>query len=132
MHGPSECLGDIILLCGAHLYPLPKLYLGFANCMISDYPHIPARSLVESCALEHGLDFNKINACISDEDLHGINLLRKSAERSREMNVTISCTVRLDGKVRCVRDGGVWENCEGGSEVKDLVRDVEDLYNEAN
>jgi hypothetical protein len=111
---------------------LPKLYLGFANCMISDYPNIPARSLVEGCALEHSLDFNKINACISDEDLHGINLLRKSAEHSREMNVTISCTVRLDGKVRCVRDGGVWEDCEGGSEVQDLVRDVEDLYNEAN
>ena len=32
MHGPPECLGNIILLCAAHLYPEPKLHLGFANC----------------------------------------------------------------------------------------------------
>jgi hypothetical protein len=132
MHGPPECLGNIILLCAAHLYPSPKLHLGFANCMISDYPDIPARSLVENCALEHSLDFDKINACISDEDAYGINLLRQSIEYSRKMNVTTSCTVRLQGKVRCIRDGGVWKDCEGGSGVEDLVRDVEDLYDKAN
>lgn len=132
MHGPPECLGNIILLCAAHLYPSPKLYLGFANCMISDYPDIPARSLVENCALEHSLDFDKINHCISDEDMHGINLLRNSVEHSRKMDVTTSCTVRLEGKVRCIRDWGAWKDCEGGSGVGDLVRDIENLYNEAN
>jgi Gamma interferon inducible lysosomal thiol reductase (GILT) len=132
MHGPPECLGNIILLCAAHLYPEPKLHLGFANCMISDYPNIPDRALVENCALEHSLSFEKINNCISDEDVHGINLLRESVERSRENNVTKSCTVRLAGKVRCIRDGGVWKDCEGGSEVDDLVRDVKELYDEAN
>ena len=100
--------------------------------MISDYPNIPDRTLVENCALEHGLSFEKINDCISNEDVHGINLLRKSVERSRENNVTKSCTVRLAGKVRCIRDGGVWKDCEGGSEVDDLVRDVKELYDEAN
>lgn len=132
MHGPPECLGNIILLCAAHLYPSPKLHLGFANCMISKYPDIPARSLVENCALEHGLSFDKINACISDEDAHGINLLRESVERSQEMNVTTSCTVRLQGQVRCVRDGDVWKDCKEGSGVGDLVGDVERLYDEAN
>ena len=48
------------------------------------------------------------------------------------MNVTRSCTVRLQGEVRCVRDGGVWKDCEGGSGVGDLVKDVERLYDEAN
>jgi len=42
--------------------------------------------------------------------------------------VTKSCTVRLGGEVRCIRDGGVWKDCESGSEVKDLVGDVERLY----
>jgi hypothetical protein len=132
MHGPPECLGNIILLCAAHLYPEPKLHLGFANCMISDYPNIPDRTLVENCALEHSLSFEEINDCISNEDVHGINLLRESVEWSRENNVTKSCTVRLAGKVRCIRDDGMWKDCEGGSEVDDLVRDVNELYDKAN
>ena len=53
-------------------------------------------------------------------------------ERSSENNVTKSCTVRLAGKVRCIRDDGMWKDCEGGSEVGDLVRDVRELYDKAN
>ena len=96
--------------------------------MISDYQDIPKRDLVESCALEHGVDFQKVNSCISDEG-EGINLLRDSIQRSQEHNVTKSCTVRLAGKVRCIRDGGEWYDCPGGSDVTDLVRDINDLYN---
>ena len=131
MHGPPECLGNVILLCAAHLYPDPKLNLGFANCMVSDYTEIPERNLVEDCALEHGLDFEKINECISDEG-EGVGLLRDSVERSQNASVTKSCTVRLDGKVRCIRDGGLWKDCEDGSSVEDLVNDVKDLYNKMN
>ncbi|KAJ9613763.1 hypothetical protein H2204_014650 [Knufia peltigerae] len=127
-HGPGECLGNEILLCAAKVYPDVKIWLGFANCMISDYPDIPNRDLVESCAMEHGIDFSKLNGCISDEG-EGIGLLRSSIERSEEYNVTKSCTVRLAGEVRCVRDGGKWYDCPGGSAVKDLVGDVSDLYN---
>jgi len=130
-HGPSECLGNIILLCAATVYPDVKLWLGFANCMIADYPDIPQRELVEGCAMEHGLDFSKLNSCISDEG-EGIDLLRSSIERSRESNVTKSCTVRLAGEVRCIRDGGEWYDCPGGSSVDDLVRDIDDLYNRGN
>ena len=118
----------MILLCAAHLYPDPKLHLGFANCMISSYESIPQRFLVEDCALEHSLDFQEINKCISNEG-EGVGLLRESVKRSREVNVTISCTVRLNGAVRCIRDAGSWKDCEGGSDVDDLVRDVDKLYN---
>lgn len=131
MHGPSECLGNIILLCAAKTYPDVKLSLGFTNCMISDYPDIPNRDLVEECALEHGLDFSKLNSCISDEG-EGIDLLRSSIERSRQNNVTKSCTVRLAGKVRCIRDGGEWYDCPGGSSVQQLVGDINKLYNEGS
>jgi len=127
MHGPGECLGNIILLCASKVYPDVKLWLGYANCMISDYPDIPKRDLVESCAMEHGLDFQKLNSCISDEG-EGIDLLRASIERSREHNVTKSCTVRLAGEVRCIRDGGKWSDCPGGSSVADLVDDINKLY----
>lgn len=129
MHGPSECLGNIIQLCAARIYPNPRVYLGFANCMTSNYSQIPDRDLVEYCALEHGVDFEKVNNCISDEGL-GPDLLRQSILRSQENNVTKSCTVRLANKVRCIRDGGKWYDCPGGSEVEDLVHDINRLYDE--
>ena len=126
-HGPAECLGNMIILCAAKEYPDPKIHLGFANCMISDYSHVPEEGLVKSCAMEHGMDFSSINNCISDEG-EGIDLLRKSVERSEEAHVTKSCTVRLNDEVRCIRDGGEWYDCPGGSSVKNLVHDVEKLY----
>jgi hypothetical protein len=131
MHGPSECLGNTIILCAAKLYPNPKLHLGFANCLISEYKDIPQQELIEGCALEHGLDFKLLNNCISNEG-EGVGLLRDSALRSADHNVTKSCTVRLDGEIRCIRDGGEWYDCEGGSSVKDLVKDVGRLYEKLN
>ncbi len=131
MHGPAECLGNIIQLCAAKLYADPKIYLGFANCMTSDYKEIPERSLVEDCALDSGVDFQKLNSCISDEG-EGMDLLRASVERSHQKHVTKSCTIRLDGKVRCIRDGGEWYDCPGGSNVTDLVSDIKDLYDDLN
>lgn len=130
MHGPSECLGNMIQLCAARIYPDPRIYLGFANCMTTNYSQIPDRDFVASCAMEHGVDFNRINKCISEEG-HGSELLRNSFIRSHENNVTKSCTVRLAGKVRCIRDGGKWYDCPGGSEVSDLVDDIEKLYKES-
>lgn len=127
MHGPPECLGNIIQLCAARVYPDPKIHLGFANCMTSNYSQIPDRDLVQACALEHGVDFEKVNDCISDEG-HGDELLRDSVLRSKENNVTKSCTVRLAGKIRCIRDGGKWYDCPGGSKISDLVKDIKRLY----
>lgn len=129
MHGPGECLGNIILLCAQKLYPDPMIHLGFSNCMVSDYKEIPDRSLVENCAMEHGIDFAKINDCISDDDGEGVGLLRDSVERSAENNVTKSCTVRVNGETRCIRDGGAWKECVGGSSVDELVRDIKKAYN---
>lgn len=120
--------------------------LGFANCLISDYPLIPERTLVESCALEHGIDFESLNTCAShqddeDEDPHsptpdddpsGIALLRKSVRHSQEVGVTKSCTVRLDETVWCIRDGGEWKDCAHGSDVSTFVEEVERLWTARN
>ncbi|KAI9799808.1 MAG: hypothetical protein M1825_004368 [Sarcosagium campestre] len=127
-HGPPECLGNMLELCAASLYPDPKIYLGFTMCLTRDYGDIPDKDLVQDCALEHSIDFDKLNACVSSDDGYALGLLRKSVERSAAANVTYSCTVRLNEEIRCIRDGGAWKNCEGGSNVDDLVRDVEQLY----
>ncbi|KAH0545529.1 hypothetical protein FGG08_000360 [Glutinoglossum americanum] len=130
-HGPRECLGNMIELCAASLYPDPKVSLGFAMCLSNDYEHIPDQDLIESCALEHRVDFGKLNHCVSRDDGFGIGLLRKSMERSAQAGVTTSCTVRLNEEVRCVLDSGEWKDCEKGHEVDDLVQDIKALYQDA-
>ncbi|SPQ25153.1 cbe33a7f-bba7-4ed9-a087-ba18f75c1d7a [Thermothielavioides terrestris] len=82
-HGPEECLGNIIELCAQRLYPDPKTFLGFTMCLMRDYKHIPQRSLVEDCALEHAIDFNQLNDCATKDDgAFGIGMLRDSVERT--------------------------------------------------
>ena len=143
MHGPSECLGNIIELCAATLYPDPKIHLGFAMCMTNDLSHIPAEALVKGCSLEHGIDFEKLNDCASKEDgSFGMDLLRQSVTRTSQANVTRSCTVgsfapaqsvlrtdsleqvRLNDSIRCIRDGGEWKDCARGSRPRDLIHDI--------
>jgi hypothetical protein len=133
MHGQTECLGNIVLLCAASEYPDPKLHLGFTNCLINDYREIPRQGLIEDCALEHGLDFGVLNDCMSrDTGAYGMGLLRDSVQHSADVGVTTSCTIRLNNKVRCVHDGGKWKDCDDGSDPEDLIRDIHQLYKEAH
>ncbi|KAK1142715.1 hypothetical protein N8T08_007346 [Aspergillus melleus] len=149
-HGPSECIGNILILCAQEL-PFPEAgdarmptirSLGFANCLISSYEDIPDRELVQHCALEHGIDFDALNQCASqqeddpgDDGLSGLALLRDSALHSADLGVKTSCTLRLDDSTWCVRDGGVWKDCaeDGeGSEVAVLVDEINKLWGERN
>ncbi|KAI9808842.1 MAG: hypothetical protein M1826_004046 [Phylliscum demangeonii] len=137
-HGPGECLGNMIELCAAHLYDSqPMIYLGFVMCLTRDYGRIPDQDLVMDCALEHAVDFERLNQCVSStggegddgkDGQGGMALLRESVARSERAGVTKSCTIRLDGKIRCVRDGGEWMQCDGGHTVSELVRSVEQSY----
>ncbi|KAF2708953.1 hypothetical protein K504DRAFT_433665 [Pleomassaria siparia CBS 279.74] len=132
MHGQTECLGNIIELCAASVYPDPKIYLGFTMCLSRDYPRIPQKELIEDCALEHGLEFEKLNECMSQEDgAYGMGMLRDSVTRSAKLNATTSCTVRLNGQTRCIADAGKFRDCEGGSKPEDLIKDINKLYDEA-
>ncbi|OBT52561.1 hypothetical protein VE04_06135 [Pseudogymnoascus sp. 24MN13] len=64
-HGPPECMGNILDLCAAHLYPEPRIYLGFVMCLSNDYREIPDEALVKGCALEHPDDLQKLNEGVS-------------------------------------------------------------------
>ncbi|KAK4099362.1 hypothetical protein N658DRAFT_508803 [Parathielavia hyrcaniae] len=86
-HGPAECLGNIIELCAQRLYPDPKTFLGFAMCLTRDYFHIPQRSLIEDCALEHAIDFDKLNDCATKDDgAFGVGMLRDSVRRTTKLH----------------------------------------------
>jgi len=124
-HGQTECLGNIIELCAAHLYRDPKIYLGFTMCLSRNYSEIPSEDLVQDCALEHGIDFAKLNHCVSaDDGERGVDMLRKSVQRSAAKGVNKSCTVRVDDKIYCIRDDGEWKDCEQGSDPKTLAEDI--------
>ena len=123
-HGQTECLGNTIVLCAQHLYPTnAKISLGFTNCLISSYKEIPDRSLIESCALEHAVDFAKLNTCLSDIG-QGEELLRNSILRSKSKGVVYSCTVKVGGATWAIRDGGRWKDCVNGSSVDALVAEI--------
>jgi len=126
-HGEDECVGNMMMLCAAKIYPDPKISLGFSTCLIRDYDHIPGRALAQGCALEHAVDFEKLNNCMSEEG-DGLELLKASITRSSEKKIERSCTVRLNDEVRCIRDDGEWVNCDDGSEPGDLIRDIDALY----
>lgn len=132
-HGPAECLGNIIELCAQKLYPDPKTYLGFVMCLTRNYKQIPQRSLIEDCALEHAIDFDRLNDCAAEDDgALGIGMLRDSIRRTTEAGVTKSCTVRLDSKIYCVRDDNEWTDCPSGPGVNDLVIAIEKLHRSAS
>ncbi|KAE8150592.1 hypothetical protein BDV25DRAFT_154097 [Aspergillus avenaceus] len=153
-HGPGECIGDMLILCaqnlpfsseddGGEVSRMPVIRsLGFANCLISSYPEIPDRTLAQNCALQHGIDFEALNSCVSKQEdetgndsLSGLALLRKSALHSAELGVSTSCTVRLDESVWCVRDSGVWKDCAHAGEaskVSELVEEIEKLWDQKN
>lgn len=81
-----------MLLCAEDLYPDPKTYLGFSMCLIKDYPHIPQRSLIEDCALEHAIDFKKLDGCASKDDgAWGVEMLRNSVRRSSDVGLHRVC-----------------------------------------
>ena len=128
MHGPTECLGNMLGLCAAELFPKDvKRSLGFSTCLTQSYEKIPSRKLVEHCALEHGISFDDVNDCISEEG-KGLDLLEASVKRSQKAGVTRSCTVRLDDEIWCVRDGAQWKDCAKGPEVNNLVLAVKKRY----
>lgn len=86
MHGPEECMGNIIELCARELYPDPKISLGFVMCLTREYQEIPDRSLIEDCALEHAIDLQALNECATKDDgAYGLGLLRSSIQRTTEV-----------------------------------------------
>ena len=137
-HGPDECIGNMLHLCAQHIYPLNlntngTSFLPFSECLLHSFDLIPKEELIRSCADKAGIDFQKLNSCISDlGDNGGIRMLTDSVEHSQDDGVRASCTVRLAGKTRCVRDNGGWRDCEDGSKVKDLVRDIKREYEKNN
>ncbi|GAB7330908.1 hypothetical protein MBLNU13_g02431t1 [Cladosporium sp. NU13] len=133
MHGPQECLGNMLELCAARQYPNPKIYLGFTMCMSNSYEDIPSKELVEECALEHGMSFERLHDCATAEDgAVGVDMLRTSFNRTAALGIKKSCTVTVADSIFAIRDGGEWTDLKNGSSAADLVAEIERLYSLPN
>lgn len=64
-------------------------------CLAQDYQDIPERSLVEDCALEHGIDFVALNNCASTDDGTAIGMLRDSVLRSSRVKIPSKIRVQV-------------------------------------
>ena len=89
MHGPDECLGNMLELCAAKEYPDPRIFLGFTWCLTRNYHDIPKRDLVEDCAREHGVSLDKLNECtVKDDGVQALRMLQASFNRTIDAGVT--------------------------------------------
>ncbi|CAE8699947.1 unnamed protein product [Polarella glacialis] len=130
MHGAPECEGNRQRLCAAKASQgdVAKL-IAFAQCQDSPAalpfasseskgkgkPAIPQNG--QACATAAGLDAASLLACAAGDE--GSALLKASVERSISLNVTISCTLQLQGETLCVHNR-VWESCDSCGSDKQL------------
>ncbi len=101
---------------------------------------IGTTELAVDCAVMSGIDwvldgiFDCVGESLSDlesrlgmdddPEIEGITLFKASMERARLANITRSCTIQVSGKTRCIRDGGRWYDCEGGSTPAQLAATI--------
>jgi hypothetical protein len=58
-------------------------------CLTRDYRHIPQRTLIEDCALEHAIEFDRLNECATkDNGGLGVGMLRDSVQRTAQVHTT--------------------------------------------
>jgi hypothetical protein len=54
--------------------------------------------------------------------------MRQHAQVIADRGITRSCTAVVDGAKRCVRDGGRWYDCPGGSSEAELLASLCQAY----
>ncbi|CAO3635671.1 unnamed protein product [Cunninghamella echinulata] len=125
-HGESECLGNIQQLCYHNTYPQINQWFRFILCLNKHYREIGLdNDLAETCASQLNTPYEPVNQCIQSG--FGVGLLIESAQKTKALQISKSCTVFIDSKLRCIHDG-TWKDCEGGYQVEDFVKSIEDAY----
>jgi hypothetical protein len=130
MHGKRECVGNKLQMClQAHIPTdkTPAEYLDILKCQgQGDVTEIKELKL---CMKNGGVPDEvqeKVAACAAAAE--GDQLMVQSAQLVKERDVKKSCTVYIDGKRRCVRDGGVWYDCPEGSTTGAFIKQICDAH----
>lgn len=89
----------------------------FVQCQNTNLSAVGELSWAEVCIGRLGDEISeetadRVRGCYSSRE--GKDLLRESVDFTRSEGVTKSCTIWIDGRPRCIHDGGVWYNCPRG------------------
>ncbi|KAG8714826.1 hypothetical protein FRC11_006923 [Ceratobasidium sp. 423] len=131
-HGEFECAGNVHELCAIAHTSSHDEWWPFLRCLnYQGKDQIGLEDVSRKCARVVGIDWDDsgIGACVSGEE--GKRLLRESVEYSKRNQITTSCTIIINGKVRCIRDG-TWKECDDGHTPADFVRRINSEYDKLN
>ncbi|KAI8474858.1 MAG: hypothetical protein J3K34DRAFT_111189 [Monoraphidium minutum] len=127
-HGDAECLGNRMQLCvQEHTPPAHNRgwFSKFLVCMARPGADVASEAAVKACLDEvgaSGAPRAAMDACI--DGAQGAALMKRSADTTAARGVARSCTVAVEGQKRCVRDGGRWYDCPGGSSEAELAATI--------
>ncbi|KAI0698545.1 hypothetical protein C8T65DRAFT_660543 [Cerioporus squamosus] len=136
-HGPQECAGNVQELC-AQKHAAFDRWWEFVQCQnFQGRYEVGKPETALKCAKSAQLDWENsgVGACAGlngdGKAEEGVRLLRENVVATKEMGIEKSCTVIINGKQVCIRDGS-WKQCEGGHEPSDFVRQIEEEYSKLN
>ncbi|KAI5455118.1 hypothetical protein NCC49_002389 [Naganishia albida] len=157
MHGDRECAGNIHQLCmQRHTFnstfsppsstadepyisssSLPPYWSFTLAQNFIDSSRTGDLDYAKQCAKAVGVNWEEsgVAGCVGEAGANdatsggkeGQALLLESVERLIDLDVTKSCTILLEGKIRCVHDGS-WKNCDDGHEILDFVHSIDREY----
>jgi len=137
LHGPKECAGNVQQLC-VHKYAPLKSWWEFVTCQNDQgKENVGTADVALKCANTTNIDWETSGAgqCAgldgSGKGSEGVALLKEGVLLSKQMNVTKSCTIIINGRAVCVHDG-TWKDCERGHHVNDFVEQIEEEYERLN
>ncbi|KAI1795114.1 hypothetical protein LXA43DRAFT_1110669 [Ganoderma leucocontextum] len=128
MHGQNECAGNVQELCAIKYAPFERWW-EFVQCQNFQGRYEvgkPATAL--KCANSAKLDWENSGDGKGEE---GLSLLQQSVQETNLLGIEKSCTVIINGKQVCIRDGE-WKQCEGGHTPADFIRQIEEEYDKLN
>lgn len=127
MHGAKECEGNKQQLClRAALAPADSpRFLAALICHGAAGGDVTDAKRLQRCMADAGIGADaqaKALQCVSGTQ--GAALAAESAKDVEANGVKKSCTVFIDGAKKCIRDGGRWYDCEGGSEAHSFIKQI--------
>ncbi|KIJ20012.1 hypothetical protein PAXINDRAFT_67920 [Paxillus involutus ATCC 200175] len=135
MHGAEECAGNVHELCVAKYHPTSEWwpFLQCQNFRGRDQIGLPDTAV--SCATTAGFKWENDQAseCAGEngQGEEGVKLLQASVKNSIQMGIQKSCTIIINGKQVCIRDG-TWYECEGGHTPTDFIRQINEEHKRLN
>jgi hypothetical protein len=132
LHGPLECAANVQELCAAKYSSGSEEWWPFVQCINQqDRSVVGKQEVAKACASEVGLEWEWSGMSACSRSIEGQRMLFESVKATKALNVTKSCTIIINNKIRCVRDGE-WKECEHGHSVSDFVNQIRREYEKLN